>query len=511
MKKSILAIIAACTLFTSCDMNLTNPGVEDDETAVKGAKEILAFRNGLYGSLRSLMSGSYVTSVELQMDQFNGVNGNGTRGAQIANGSLNTSLSIAESAYGGCYGLIANINFMLEKAEGFLADGTLTADETKDVERYVGEAKVIRAYAYFYLLDHFCQNPATTNRTQEGLGMPIVLDYHPSGDTGSYPGRSSIQALIDIINTDLTEGYAALSKYEQDNSIVCAPNTCWLNTATITALQARMSLVLGDYPTALAKARQVIENTKYQLAEGQDYLDMWTKDESSELIFVPFVNVAEYGMVGSFNDAWNHYQYMPTFSDYLPSFRTLAQYDTSTDIRFRAFFKAAALSIEGSTLNAFQFMKFPGNAEIQGTAANRYRNKPKPFRLSEQYLIVAEAAAMTGDEATANSALEAIRSHRIENYSHTALGGDDLKKAIRMERTKELIGEGFRMSDLRRWEEGFERYAAYPINPDLERHWVLAGLAVEYKPNDFRYVWPIPASEIDINPQIKNQQNPGYE
>lgn len=64
MKKYIIALFAACSMLTSCDMDVTNPGVEDDITAVQGAKELLACRNGLYSQLRSLTSGSYVTSVE---------------------------------------------------------------------------------------------------------------------------------------------------------------------------------------------------------------------------------------------------------------------------------------------------------------------------------------------------------------------------------------------------------------------------------------------------------------
>ncbi len=497
-------------MLTSCDMDVANPGVEDDITAVQGAKELLACRNGLYSQLRSLTSGSYVTSVELQMDQFNGVNGNGTRGAQIANGSINSSLSIAGSAYDGCYNVIANVNYMLGRADAIISGGSLTAEELADVERYIGEAKTIRGYVYFYLLDHFVQNPATVDRNTEGLGMPIVETYAPSGNPANYPGRSSVQALIDQINGDLTDGYNALAKYEQDNSVVCGANDSYLNTYVIKALQARMALVLGDNNTAMTRASEVIANTNYDLVSGDAYVDMWTYDESDELIFVPYVDAAEYGTVGSFNDAWNFYQYMPTFSDYLPSFTTLMQYDVRNDIRFSTFFKAADLSIAGSTYGAYQFLKFPGNPEIQGSASNRYRNKPKPFRLSEQYLILAEAAALEGNTTVANNALKTLREHRIEGYTHTNLSGNDLIDAVRQERTRELIGEGFRMSDLRRWGVGFTRDGEYPVNPSMEANWVLAGLAVAYQPNDYRYVWPIPAAEMDINPQLKDQQNPGY-
>ena len=497
-------------MLTSCNMDLTNPGVEDDVTAVQGPKELLACRNGLYSQLRSLSSGSYVTSVELQMDQFNGVNGNGTRGASVANGSINSSLGIAGDAFNGCYNVIANVNYMLGRADAIISGGSLTAEDLAEVDLYVGEAKAIRGYAYFYLLDHFVQNPATVDRNAEGLGMPIVDTYSPSGIPSTYPGRSTVQKLIDQINTDLNDGYTALAKYEQANSLSCEPNASYLNTYVIKALQARMALVLGDNGTAMTRASEVIANTNYDLASGDAYVDMWTYDESDELIFVPYVSEAEYSTVGSFNDAWNFYQYMPNFSDYLPSFTTLMQYDVRNDIRFNTFFLPADLQIAGSTYGAYQFMKFPGNPEIQGAASNRYRNKPKPFRLSEQYLILAEAAALEGNTTVANNALKTLREHRIEGYTHTNLSGNELLDAVRQERTRELIGEGFRMSDLRRWGVGFTRDGEYPVNPSMEANWVLAGLAVAYQPNDYRYVWPIPAAEMDINPQLKGQQNPGY-
>lgn len=496
-------------MLSSCDMDLTNPGVEDDQTAVQGAKELLSCRNGLYSRLRSLTSGSYVTSVEIQMDQFNGLEpSRGT--SDIANGTLNSSIGDASSGYNGCYSIVANVNYMLDRAEAIINGGSLTADELADVNLYIGEAKVIRGYAYFYLLDHFCQNPATANRTAEALGMPIVTNYAPSGIPASYPGRSTLQELIDQINNDLTEGYNALRAYEQANSVACGPNESYLNTYVVKALQARMALVLGDNSSAMNLAQEVIANTNYQLVTGDAYADMWIYDEGDELIFVPYVDAAEYDAVGSFNDAWNFYQYMPNRSDYIPSFTTLMQYDTRNDIRFNAWFKVAQLSISGSTYGAYQFLKFPGNPVIQGSASNRYRNKPKPFRLSEQYLILAEAAALEGNTTVANSALKTLREARINGYVHTDLSGQALLEAVRQERTRELIGEGFRMSDLRRWNVGFTRDSEYPINPAIEDYWIKAGIAVKYDPDDFRYVWPIPAAEMDINPQLKGQQNPGY-
>ena len=94
---------------------------------------------------------------------------------------------------------------------------------------------------------------------------------------------------------------------------------------------------------------------------------------------------------------------------------------------------------------------------------------------------------------------------RDRNYTDS-----QLRQQIRDERSKELIGEGFRMSDLRRWNLGFTRDGNYTYNPDVKNIMVYAGLQVSYNPGDYRYVWPIPADEMEINPQLAGQQNPGY-
>ncbi|MDE6757553.1 MAG: RagB/SusD family nutrient uptake outer membrane protein, partial [Muribaculaceae bacterium] len=155
--------------------------------------------------------------------------------------------------------------------------------------------------------------------------------------------------------------------------------------------------------------------------------------------------------------------------------------------------------------------KFPGHPALKhppGTV--NLMNRPKAFRLSELYLILAEAAANNNDATTANAALNTLRSNRIENYVEASYSGQNLINEIRAERTKELIGEGFRMSDLRRWNQGFSRDYSHPENPAIEDILVPTGALVVYQPGDYRYTWPIPSAEISVNPQLKGQQNPGY-
>ena len=81
----------------------------------------------------------------------------------------------------------------------------------------------------------------------------------------------------------------------------------------------------------------------------------------------------------------------------------------------------------------------------------------------------------------------------------------DLLTLIKNERLKELIGEGFRFYDLKRYGQGFSRSEAQNASVTTSN-----GLNFELSAGNYRWQWPIPQAEIDSNPQIKDQQNPGY-
>ena len=140
------------------------------------------------------------------------------------------------------------------------------------------------------------------------------------------------------------------------------------------------------------------------------------------------------------------------------------------------------------------------------------RNKPKPFRLSELYLIAAEAAAATNATAKANDYLNALCSKRIQGYQDVNLSGSNLVDAIREERALELIGEGFRMSDLRRWNESFVRTCDFSLigAPGINDIVDPAYVGVRYNQGANMFIWPIPYDEMAVNPQLEGQQNPGY-
>ena len=507
MKKIYLLLaITAGFFITSCDMDKAPKGSLDDENAIENAYDLMKARNGVYEGMRSFATGAYLYLSDLQMDQFNGLTINGNRNGSLANGVILSGNNDIEAVWAACYSNIADANYVLKEAEKLIEKGELDTEDMLEVNRYIAETKFARAWYYSYLFDHWCEAYTPANANAAAKGLPLVTVFNPTGDIASYPGRSTMAETFELIDSDLREAYTGLKAYEEATSYTYAPMSAYVNSYTVLALQARLALWRQDWTTAVSKAQEIIDSKVYSLANALVYSRMWTQDNSNELIFRPVSSSTELG-ISSTGGAYISSNIQQ--ADYVPTFETLLAYDEN-DVRFDSFFGTRSLSANGILYGAYVFNKYPGNSSLNTGTTNSLLNMGKPFRLSETYLILAEAAYEAGDAATANNALNTIRKSRIPGYAEATYSGEVLRQEIRAERTKELIGEGFRMSDLRRWGQGFQRDGSYPANPALEEIFVVAGLQVQYIANDHRYVWPIPTTEMENNPQLKGQQNPGY-
>ena len=503
MKKIYLAIMfVAGLLTTSCDMDKAPYGSLNDESAIQGVNDCLRFRNGLYGSMRGLTTGSYVYNTDIQADLFHGTIANGNRMGEFSNGLILSSSTDITNSWAGLYSVINSANYLLEKMEALQANSQFSAAEMTQLKRYEAESRFVRAYCYYWLADHFCQSYTTERGDAAALGLPIVKAYHPTGDYSVYPGRSTMNETWSFIENELQAAYDALVAYEKTDDANVAPNASYLSSYAVQALQARIALLKGENAKALEKAEAIIKSGKYPLTEIADYEKLWTKDEGSEVIFRPFMDNTELG-----NSTGGAYlaQNMDN-ADYIPTTDVLNMYEEK-DIRFDTYFTIWALT--ESKVQGYVFKKYPGNEALKTGQAPNYMNMSKPFRTSELYLIAAEAASGT-NAPLANKYLNDLRAKRIADYQAANYSGVALVNAIRQERTKELLGEGYRMSDLRRWGLGFERNPSHEENPELDNIIVKLGSNMKYEANDYRMVWPIPTDEMQNNPQLAGQQNPGY-
>ncbi|MDE5757217.1 MAG: RagB/SusD family nutrient uptake outer membrane protein, partial [Allobaculum sp.] len=352
----------------------------------------------------------------------------------------------------------------------------------------------------------------------------------PSPDRSKYPGRPSMNTTIEFVKSELQLAYAALAEFQEIDPaeidpyyspdtypyVLVQPNGSYVSTWAVRTMQARIALWLGDYQNALNISEEIINSGVYKLANTSTYKNMWTRDVSNEVIFRPYMNSQE--LSNSIGSAWIGKQ--TSEADYIPTPQSITQYKEpglnalrqERDCRYSAFIEERTLQTAFGDINAPCFVKFPGNRDLMTGATVNLINMPKVFRLSEVYFIAMESAAMLNKENVANEYLDTYMKNRVSAYKHDTLSGPSLIEQIRKERGLELNGEGFRLSDLRRWKKGFSRSGGtlYESNPEISMILTKAGLTVAYDGDDYRYTWPIPADELQCNPQMAGQQNPGY-
>ena len=146
--------------------------------------------------------------------------------------------------------------------------------------------------------------------------------------------------------------------------------------------------------------------------------------------------------------------------------------------------------------------KYMGSVNLQGdgketaTAVNI-----KVIRLSEIYLIAAEAALQSGDKEAAAGYLNAIRK-RSPNLAPATEATISLDMILD-ERSKELFGEGHRFFDMIRCNRSIEFNDDFQDVPISQREKVIDRTF-------YKIVLPISQDELNANPALRSQQNKGY-
>ena len=142
-----------------------------------------------------------------------------------------------------------------------------------------------------------------------------------------------------------------------------------------------------------------------------------------------------------------------------------------------------------------------------GSEGYNLLNDIKVFRLSEMYFIKAECQINAGNLTGAAATIKALRQARrstgtapTPNYANATVAWAD----VLLERRVELCYEGHRYLDMKRLgvkaDKSFER-----DKRDCE-----INNSCFFSNTDHRLTMPIPSGEIQANPVIATQQNPGY-
>lgn len=507
--------------FSSCDMDLKPVDRLEEETAIQNSQDLRQFRNTLYTNLRSVTSGAFVYLTDIQLDGFNGLISNGNNLSDFSYGQIYPTNENVTGYWSSNYVMISNANALIGKAEGLRASSAYTDEQKVAFARYEGEALFTRAFGYFNLVEHYSKPYTQTDPNAAHSGVPLVTTYSPTGDVTKYPGRATLAEVYALIESDLQAAYDVLKAYEESGYTdkfteqYETDKTAYLTSYAVAAMQARVALVKGDYQTAWDKATSIITSNKYKLVLRSAFTKMWKNDTGSEIIFQPFMSDTEKG--GSNGGIFQKEDESDPY--YIPNYGTLMMFagdDNEGDIRYDAWFtQYSDFLIEGQSYKAYIFCKYPGNASIN-TTKNEFVNKTKVFRTSEMYLIAAEAGARLGGDklSQANQYLNDFCKKRYTGYKDKTYSAAELIKQTLLQRKREFIGEGMLWSDLRRTNEGFQRISNFEVgDPELDKiNGVIfnVGKNLKYEAGDYRFTWPIPKNEMDSNPQMKGQQNPGY-
>lgn len=493
-KISLLAIILAVST-VSCEMDRFPFNRIEQSQAFKTVDDAEALRNGLYAGLRGRLHGIYAYATDVQSDIFNASLDYGNRSGFLHKwtGLLADDYTIRD-IWAGYYGQLVNVNNFINNADNIIIDNQ---DEQDMIDEFKGEAYFLRAFYYHNLVKRYAKDydPATA---ATDLGVPLILTF----DVTLLPERATVQAVYDQILSDLSEANTLMS------GVAGSADASVITIDAVTALKARVELDMENWSGAITAANTLMSSSTYSLiTDANDFKDMWLDDVSTETIFqFPLSAPNELGnsmnLYVNFDPTTGYYK-----PDWIPEQWVVDQYGVS-DIRLGAYLMEDTLYVQGAVYpDIYILNKFPGNPTLWTGANSNYRNQPKVFRLAEMYLIAAEAGAQnTATEAAALTALNDLRTAR----GLTALvgvTGTALMDEVKAERTRELLGEGFRLDDLKRWGMGFSRTTPQNINC------IVTGTDFDTKvvaADDDKFVWAIPQRDVTTNPNIADQQNPGW-
>jgi hypothetical protein len=488
MKKKFLMILGLGVMLNySCQKNLLYPV---SQTSVTNDDKLLQFSTaariqaqvlGLYRNLRdgSFMGGRFQVYQEIKADNWLNLSNNGVTNLSTWNESVTSTTSEVQNLWTQVYLTINNCNLLIDglaKSSGVVTPA-LSAN-------YVAEAKFIRALCYYDLLQLYARPYYDGNGSQPGV--PLRLVGNSVADNYDL-ARSTVAEVYAQVIKDLNDAETSLPLAYAD----AATNTTRVHRNTAIALKTRVYLAMQQYANVITEANKIVGATTFTASAGS----------------------APAGGVNNAlqTDVTNVFKapYTTTESVFSLPFSTTETPGTQNQLGLYFYNNGAPLNAEyylnpagvvadanwKSTDKRRTLIQASTNAARLGFMFLAKYQQPSPYtdwapviRYAEVLLNLAEARArVNGVDAQAIKLLNAIRGRSDASTVFTAgsfASGAALVDAILQERNIELLGEGFRNTDLVR--------LGLTISAK-------AGGAPAIPASDPRYIWPIPNNELLYN------------
>lgn len=448
----------------STDMAIGN--LDDAQVALIGVYDALQSTSSYYGR-------DFFVTPDIAGDDLLVAPQNSGRFLQQFNYTTSPTTGFVTSFWNRAYNALNRANNIINKID--LLYEQLPSEESDvyetskaEVDHLLGQAIALRALIHFDLVRIY----AKPYSWDEGASLGVPFMDKPEIST---PARENVSFVYERIIEDLEDADDLL-----DEGI---SGPAYMTKYGAKALLARVYLYMEDWENARDYAEDVIKDGGYVLVDNESYIASWGMEFTSESIFSLAMSNIDYSATGAIG-----YIYLRAgYGDLRPTQEIKDLLADLGGVRNEAFVKTDMIAEDEFVV------KFPGRGD----------EDPQPgldnvpiLRLSEMYLIAAEAYANLDDDDNAQSMLNEIVLRANPDADEIELEGDELKERIYLEKRLEFAFEGHRLFDITRRQEDLVR----GDDCTAQNCFIEAG--------DYRFVFPIPQRELDANENM--EQNPGY-
>ncbi|RXK81683.1 RagB/SusD family nutrient uptake outer membrane protein [Filimonas effusa] len=465
-KLKIFAAIISVGFIVSCTKFLEVDAPNDKLESSNAFQDSVSASSTLTGIYSKLMEGNngfmgYKSVLPaLEADELIYTGSNNTL-LEYLNNNIQVNNSMVSAIWTEMYGNIYRCNSTIEGVTK--SNGISPSAKTK----LKAEALFIRAFCYFYLVNNF--GP-----------VPLILETtYPNSAQAS---RSDVQEVYKQIISDLVTAKAGLP------DVYPTLDRARPNKWAATALLSRSYLYTKDYSSAESEASSIIQRT--DLYNINPDLNLVFKKESSETIW-------QLAPVTSIFNSFDGALFIGSSGNIPPYVLTPELYNAFSSGDKRKSFWIASQVIGANTYY------YPNKYKVKSGSAGSIIEYEIVFRLSEQYLIRAEARAMQNKLIGANSASSDINAVRFRAGLNdiTATTQEAILLVLEAEKRCEYFAEwGHRWLDIKRWPSianaGSSR-ADDILAPVKGSNWQATDV-----------LYPIPADQIRLNGNLT--QNDGY-
>lgn len=477
MKKILyIIVVAVLGLFTSCSDFLTAELKGDYTSAnyyttpASATMAVTGIYNSLYGNTL------WIFGDVASDDAVKGGNAGDQADINAINDFSATSDNGVLSTYWqATYETIARANNAIKYIAPMSIDATLR-------DRLVGEAKYLRAYSYFNLVNIFGK-------------VPLKLEPQLTSATINVP-LSEVTAIYAQIEKDLTEAITVLPvTYASTDAGRATQGAAY-------GLLAKADLYQQKYTDCLTNIQSLENLHQYKLLGNYASLFKPGAEDSTEVIFgIRYANTTA-SSIGNDLNVWfapstegGYYFNAPT-QNYVDAFteKTITgtddpRLDASIGRDGQPWFNNTTFSSSWSEATGYLVKKYDENTVV-GASKSQSTVPYHAMRYADILLMKAEALnEIGGATAVTNAAAELNKVRQRANLApdNTTTTQSAMRTVIQNERRKELGFEFHRFFDLMRWGQTTAE----------------AALGTDFKWTSPRFYFPIPQSELDTNKALQ--------